>query len=167
MIPPSSKEVLMRRSPTGGLALAAILIAGLVAAGCGSSNENSSSSTPTPTKAEFLKKGNAICKKGNQQIGKSARTLFPNKGAKPTKAELTKFANDTLIPSVQSQINQIRSLGAPAGDKAQVNAIVSSAQSALNKGKKDPILLTSNGPGPFKKANQLANSYGLTVCGAS
>src|SRR5947208_11923325 len=101
----------MRRSPTGGLALLAILTVGLVAAGCGSSNSSSTTSTTALTKAEFLAKGNAICKKGNQQIGKAANKAFPKTGPKPSKAQLTKFATDTIIPSVQSQINQIKALG--------------------------------------------------------
>ena len=45
-----------------------------------------------------------------------------------------------------------------------MNAILNSAQSALDKGKKDPVLLT-NPPGPFKKANELAEFYGLKACG--
>jgi hypothetical protein len=159
----------MRRSPTGVLVFVAILIVGLVPAGCGSSNNSSSNSSSTAstaalTKAEFLKKGNAICRKGNQQINKAARKLFP-KNAKPSQAQLNKFATDTLIPSVQSQIDGVKALGAPAGDEAKVNAMVSTAQSALDKGKKNPALLTTNGPGPFKKSNQLTNAYGLTACG--
>jgi hypothetical protein len=138
---------------------------GLVAAGCGSSSNSSSTSTTALTKAEFLKKGNAICKKGNQQIGAAAQKLFPKSKGKPSAAQLNKFATGTIIPAVQGQINQIKALGAPKGDEAKVKAIVDAAQSALDKGKKDPALLTANGPGPFKQANQLTTSYGLTVCG--
>ena len=160
----------MRSSPTAWLAFVAILIVGL-ATGCGSSKSSSSSSssstsTPAITKAAFLKKGNAICHKGNRQIGRAANKLFARKHARPSKAELTKFATGTLIPLTQNDINQIRALGAPPGGKAKVNAILSSAQSALDKGKKKPLLLTSNGPGPFKKANQLSKSYGLKACAA-
>jgi hypothetical protein len=157
----------MRPSPTGGLALVAILTASLVAAGCGSSSKSSSTSTPAITKAEFIRKGNAICAKGNQQITTAANKLFPRTGPKPTNAQLRRFATGTLIPSVQSQIDQLKALGAPAGDEAKVNAIVSSAQSALDEGKKNPLLLTGNGPGPFRRANQLTKSYGLTTCGGN
>jgi len=152
-----------------GTALAATLVFGLGAAGCGSSKSKSnktSTSTPAITKAAFLKQGNAICKRGNQQIAKAANTLFPRTGPKPSKARMTKFATSTVVPSLQSQINQIKALGTPAGDQTKVNAIVSSAQSALDKGKKDPALLTSNGSSPFKKTNQLSRSYGLKTCAA-
>ena len=47
-----------------------------------------------------------------------------------------------------------------------MNAILDEAQSALDRGKKDPTLLASQKNDPFNKANQLAKNYGLTVCGS-
>jgi len=133
----------------------------LVLGACGSSKKK----TPALTKTEFLAKGNAICRKGNQQINAVGNRVFSRKH-KPTKAQALKFAKDTIIPSVQSQINGVRALGAPSGDQAKVSAIINAAQSALDKAKKNPIVLTQNGPDPFKKANQLSKAYGLTVCGS-
>jgi hypothetical protein len=160
----------MRRSPTGWLAFVAILTVGLIAAGCGSSNSSSTTSTTALTKAEFLKQGNAICKKGNQQINKVGHQTFSKKkypNGPPPKSALTKFTTDTAIPTIQTEIDGVKALGAPAGDEAQVKAIVDSAQSALDKAKADPTVLFQNNPknDPFAKSNQLANSYGLTACG--
>jgi hypothetical protein len=163
------KEVSMGRTNRSGvagwLALVSILTVGLLAAGCGSSKKTTTTTAAALTKAAFLKKANAICKRGNQQIGKVGQQIFSPK-KRPSQAQTMKFVTATVIPSVQSQIDQIRALGAPAGDQAKVNAIVTSAQSALDKGKKDPALLAGNGPGPFKKTNQLGRAYGLTVCGS-
>lgn len=158
----------MRRSRTWGLALVAILTVGLVAAGCGSSS--STSTTAALTKSQFLKQGNAICNKGNQQINKVAHQTFTKKkypNGPPPKSVQTKFVTDTVIPSVQSQIDGIKALGAPTGDEAQVKAIVDSAQSALDKAKADPTLMLQNNSknDPFAEANQLTKSYGLTACG--
>ena len=78
----------MRPRPTLVLALIVVLSVGL-AAGCGSNNKSSgsakstSTSTPAITKAQFLKEGNAICARGNRQIGNAANTLFPKSGGKP------------------------------------------------------------------------------------
>jgi len=157
----------MRSGPIGGLACVAIMSVGLVLAACGSNNN--STSTTALTKAEFLKKGNAICKKGNQQINKAAHQTFTKKKyptGPPPQSVQKKFATDTLIPTVQGEIDGVKALGAPAGDEAQVKAIIDSAQSALDKGKADPTLLLQNGKkDPFAKSNKLANAYGLTVCG--
>jgi hypothetical protein len=147
-------------------AIAALLIVGLAAAGCGSSSSSSSSTSTTAaiTKAAFLKQGNAICKKGNQEINAEGKKVF-SKTKKPTQAQMTQFATATLIPHIQAEISGIKALGAPKGDEAQVNAMVASAQSALDQGKKNPTLLVSNNSNLFKHTNQLTNAYGLTVCG--
>jgi hypothetical protein len=142
---------------------------GLVLVACGS-NSNSNSTTAL-TKAEFLKQGNAICKKGNQQINKVANQTFTKKkypNGPPPQSVQTKFATDTAIPNIQSQIDGVKALGAPTGDEAQVKAIIDSAQSALDKAKADPTILLQNNSknDPFAAANKLATAYGLTVCGS-
>jgi len=155
----------MRSTLTRGMTLAATLTLVLVAAGCGSSSK-STSSAPKLTKAEFLAKGNAICKKGNDQINLAGNKAFPKSKGKPSRARMIKFVTGTLIPSVQGQISGVKALGAPQGDEAKVNAIVTTAQAALDRAKKDPALLESNKSTPFAKANKLAKAYGLTVCGS-
>ena len=52
----------------------------------------------------------------------------------------------------------------------EVTAITDAAQSALDKAKSDPSLLTDQGGGqndPFTEANKLANAYGLDQCGSN
>ena len=157
----------MRSSLYGGLAVAAVLTVGLVLAACGSSN-NSTSTTAALTKPQFLKQGNAICKKGNQQINQTANQTFTKKkypNGPPPKSVQTKFATDTVIPNIQTQIDGVKALGAPTGDEAKVKAIVVSAQAALDKAKADPTILFKNSTDPFAKSNKLTNAYGLTACG--
>ena len=150
----------MRSSLYGGLMFVAMLSVGLVLAACGSSS-SSTTSTTALTKAQFLVKGNAICAAGNKATNKIANNTF-SKNKKPTQAQINEFAAK-ITPIIQGEINGVKNLGAPQGDQAKVNAIVNSAQSALNKIKADPTILASN-QDPFKQANQLAKSYGLTAC---
>jgi hypothetical protein len=151
----------MRSSLYGGLVFVAILSVGLVLAACGSSNSSTTSTTAALTKSEFLKKGNAICKKGNQQINQAAKAIFPPK-QKPTSAQRNKFAA-AAETSIQSQINQLRALGAPSGDQAKVTAMLATSQANLNKVKQNPALFTSN-QHLFAPAAKLLHAYGLTVC---
>jgi hypothetical protein len=158
-------------------ATAAMTAIGLVAAGCG----GGSSSTTTAatgatgatgaqgaalTKSEFLAKGNAICKKGNQAINKAAHQTFGPRGSgqKPSQSELHDFATKTLIPNIQEQITAIKALTPPSGDEAQVTKITDDAQAALDKAKQDPSALTGNGPDPFQQVNKETDAYGLTAC---
>jgi hypothetical protein len=138
--------------------LAAVLAVGLVVAACGSSSDDDAL-----TKAEFLKQGNAICAKGNKEIDAAANKTF-TKGQQPSKAQITKFAEDTLIPSVEGQIDDLRDLTPPSADEDQVNKILDEAESAVDKTKDDPSVFAQN-QDPFKKANQLAIDYGLKECG--
>jgi hypothetical protein len=138
--------------------LVCALAVGLVAAGCGSSDDDSL------TKAEFLKQGNAICSKGNKEINQGAKSTFTTK-QEPSKAELNKFAEDTLIPSVQGQIDDFRDLNPPSELEDQVNSFLDDAQAALDKGKADPSTLTSDKQDPFKDVNQTAVKLGLKACG--
>jgi hypothetical protein len=145
--------------------LVGVLAAGLIAAGCGSSDKSGEKSSIT--KAEFVKKGNAICAQGNKEIETQGQKVFgkdPNK--KPSKAKLEEFANTVLLPSVEDQVNKIRALGAPKGDEAKVKAILDAADQGIQKGKQDPLSLTNEGSDPFADANRLAKAYGLKVCGS-
>ena len=140
------------------------LIAVLAVAGCGGGD--SSSSTAALSKSEFLAQGNTICEKGDKAINEAGKKVFTQSQA-PSQATQEKFVTDTVIPSIQSQIDAIDALPAPSGDEDQVQAIVDAAQSALDKAKQDPSLITdqSQGSDPFAQANKLTDDYGLTKCG--
>jgi hypothetical protein len=140
------------------------LIAGLVLAGCGGGD---SSSTTALSKSEFVAQGNAICAKGDKEINAAAEKTFTQSQA-PSQATQEKFVTDTVIPSIQGQIDGIDALPPPSGDEDQVQAIVDAAQGALDKVKADPSSITGQGSGsdPFADANKLANAYGLDQCGS-
>ena len=153
----------MKRLKIG--AIAAALALTIAVAGCGGGSDDSSSSTAAAlSKEEFLAQGNQICAAGNKEIDAASKEVFSS--GQPSQAEIETFLTGTLIPSVQSQVDGIRALGAPAGDEDQVNAILDSAQSAIDAGKADPTTLEGNDD-PFAETNKLANAYGLTECGGS
>jgi hypothetical protein len=157
------------RFPIVVAAVAAIAIAGC---GGGSSSSTTGASGASGaqgaalSKSEFLAKGNAICAKGNREINAAGKKIF-TQSQPPSQAAEEKFVTGTVIPNVQSQINGIKSLPAPSGDESQVQAVVGAAQSALDKVKQDPSLITQRGSDPFAQANKLANAYGLTKCGSN
>jgi hypothetical protein len=149
----------MRRSFHAGLSLLAILSLALAISACGSSSSDTTT-TAALSKSEFLKKGNAICAKGNKQINQVAAQTF-TKNKKPTSAQLKQFTAQ-VAPLIQKQIDGVKALGAPAGDSAKVNQVTSEAQAALDKVKNDPQAFLHGDP--FKKANQAAKAYGLNAC---
>jgi hypothetical protein len=142
----------------GSIAIVAALSVALGAVGCGSS----SSTSPTVaalSKPQFVAQANAICTHGNQQLGPAGQAL----GNHPSKAQITAYVTGTFVPNVQSQIDALRALAAPAADTAAVKTMLDVAQANLNRVKSNPLLLAGNSP-PFAEFAKLAHPYGLTAC---
>jgi hypothetical protein len=149
---------------TGVIAITATLLVGLGAAGCGSSSKSTASSSSTPpalSKPQFLAQGNAICKQGNQRLGAAQRVL----GGNPSKAQVTSYVRSTFVPDIQSQIDEIRALGAPSADKATMSSMLDIAQADLNRVKSNPLLLATGHP--FANFAKLAHPYGLAACASN
>jgi hypothetical protein len=142
------------------LGLAAVTA--LVVAGCGGGGDDSTS-TSSLAKPAWIAKADAICKQGNQEIEQSANAQFGKQDQQPTDEQIQQFTNETVIPSVQRQIDQIRDLGAPSGDEDQVNEILDTVQADIDKAKSATTLPDD----PFADGNALATQYGLKVCGQS
>jgi hypothetical protein len=149
--------------------LAGALAIALIVAGCGGGNGNSTG-TASISKAEFEKKGNAICASGEKRVNAEVEEYVRENHLttqKPTQAQMTEIANTIAIPSIQRQIDEIRALGAPAGEEEQVSEVLAAVEEALEEIKQDPAkIMESESQVPaFAKANRLARGLGLDVCG--
>jgi hypothetical protein len=151
----------MKRKALWLLALA--LATGSVAAGCGGDDDDGGDGGGDAlSKEEFVAQGNEICTEGNAEIEAGAQEAFPEGQPTPETAEA--FVNDTLVPSVQGQIDDLRDLGIPEGDEDQVTEILDKAELALQDLKEDPTLAIGQGEDPFAEVNQELTDYGLTAC---
>jgi hypothetical protein len=155
--------------------LMGVLTIALIAGGCGgSSSDNEEEGTVTTgslTKAEFVKKGNEICKNGNEEIEagfqKFVKAHHITEKSPPSEEQSKEAAETILLPAIQKDISDIRALGLPKEDGKGAEEVLHAAEEALEKGEEDPVaLIESEGePASFKKANKLSREYGLTVCG--
>jgi hypothetical protein len=147
--------------------LSGVVAIAVIAAGCGSSSGDSSSASLT--KAEFLKQGNAICAKGNDEIEARFEAFGKehhlSQSKQLTEAELAEASETILIPTVRKQVDGIRALGAPSGEEQEVEKVLDAADEALEKAEENPKLLAAQNAGPFARANKLAREYGLVKCG--
>jgi hypothetical protein len=146
--------------------LAALAALALIVAGCGSGG-GSTETTSSLSKAEFVKKGNAICAEGNKEINEAFEEFVKERGLsktkKPPKAVREEAVETVLIPKIKKQVESMRALGPP---DEEAEAFVNAAEEALEKGEEDPTqFLKEESSGPFAKVNKLANEYGLTKCG--
>ncbi len=149
--------------------LAAVAAVALIAAGCGSSSSDTTGSETSAalSKSEFLKQGNAICAKGNEEVNEGFEEFVKERGLSktkaPSKAVQEEAVEAVLIPRISDELESIRALGPP---DEEAEAVLDAAEEGLEKGEEDPIqFLQEESNGPFAKANKLAREYGLTKCG--
>jgi hypothetical protein len=137
------------------------LVSLLLLAGCGGGD----SSTPSSniSKAQFIVKGDLICKKADKQQA-DALSIFlkenPN-GVSTTKEGQEEAVEALLVPSLKSESEDFNDLGAPSGDIA-AEEIVGELEEVVGQledspGKEQPEAL-------FKKLNAKAKQYGFKAC---
>ena len=149
-------------------AVAALVALAALVAGCGGGDETTDE-TVTLTKTEFIKQGDAICEKGNEEIEEGfedyaqENDLPQNK--EPSTEQGIEITETVILPNIQQQADEIRDLGAPEGDEEQVDELLTSLEDAIAEGEDDPESLFSGETDPFGKVNQLAKDYGFKVCG--
>jgi hypothetical protein len=169
--------------PNRELAVCTILAMSVVLGGCGGGGGGEKSTTShsklqllggdasvaeSPSKDQFLGEANRICLAGNVDISKAAEEAITRRQESPTIARLVKFGKNRALPLLQNELDQIKALPAPAGDRAKVKASIDQAQSDLDELKAKPLLFASLNPvGPFSGTNGPAKRYGLAPCGAA
>jgi hypothetical protein len=144
-------------------AAAAVLV--MLVAGCGGGDETTDE-TVTLTKAEFIKQGDAICKKGNDQSEKEAEEFAEENDFTLEKAsddQLEEAVSEVLVPSLNQQAEEIDALGAPEGDEEQVEELVVSLENAADEIEDKPGLVFEGEV--LEEPEKLAQDYGFKVCG--
>lgn len=134
----------------------------LLFAGCGGGDDETTSSL---TRAQFIKQGNAICKKSEEEKGKAIRALIskldPSKPISQKRKE--QLVVTVILPPYEQTTEDLKGLGTPEGDEEEVEDIIKEMEKAAKEAKADPgVAVTS--VRQFEKANKMATSYGLTSC---
>ncbi len=148
--------------------LAGVMAIAIVAAGCGSSSDDSTT-VVVLTKTEFIKQGDAICKRGSESLSQEAEDFADENNIdteKPTKEQQEEVIATVVGPALQTQAEELGELGAPDGEEEKTTAIVDALETGAEELEDNPgALLESSGKGPLDKANELANEFGFKECG--
>jgi hypothetical protein len=157
----------MQRRMMVVLPVAALFLAGLVVAGCGSSsNSSSTEATAAISKAEFVKQGNAVCVKGEKAQEAEINAYIKKHGLEnqePTKAQQTEIVETVFAPNIQSQIDGVKALGAPSGEEQQVDSALELSQQTLEKIEASPELAFGK-ENAFAAAGKQLHALGLKEC---
>ncbi len=145
----------MRTNRLLTIALAAALT--LTVAACGSSG---SKTAPALSKPAFIKKADAICKKGDAEISKAAGKVDSKK-----KSEIEAYYKMAATKSLV-QLHAVRALGFPSADADKLDKTLGTFEDAFKKVVKDPSTTEqlSSDKG-LKAANKTLSAYGFKRCG--
>ena len=165
---------MLRRRPRHGhadrksLRRHAVWVVALAVAACGG-DDNESTTTTTGaealTKREFLRQADQICLSGDSRIEAAADDLVAQ-GGEPPPSEVRRIALRIVVPGLEAEVRAIRALGAPAGDEAAVERILSATERGIAEIEADPERAIE-GPTPgLRRAGRLAREYGSAECGA-
>jgi hypothetical protein len=143
-----------------GLACAGVLSISLIAA-CGDGGEEAL------TKAEFIAEGNTICGRALQAIRDGAQSSFTQRGQVPSPEQIEGVIENSLVPEVDRQLEELADLEPPEQDSNRVGDILSEGQDGLEKVRATPMLVMSDERDPLKRYQELAGDYGLEACSQS
>jgi hypothetical protein len=149
-----------RRGLRGATATLAVVAAVAAAAGCGGSSKPTQSTTTAAaaiSRAEFVARANAICSQADPGLAVAQGALARH----PSPAQVAALVGGTIIPSVESQMSQIRALGTPTGDQATIARMLTLVHADLRKVRRHPALIATDVFGDFAK---VAHPYGLKAC---
>jgi hypothetical protein len=151
--------------------VAVALAVALIVAGCGSSGGELS--TSSISKAAFIKKLDAVCAKGNEQVEDNFAIYAKKTNFTPAKinenvseAEAAEIAKTVLLPAVRSEVAEIRDLAVPSGDQDRIEAMLSAIEEGIETTENIPKVVLKETSVGFGTATRLAKEYGLQVCGS-
>lgn len=137
----------------------------LLVAGCGGDDGDSTTVTSSSLgKAAWVKKVNALCEKNTDGMLQAMIRYGKANAGQPVKQVATGAVQTVVPPALRRQIEQIRALGAPEGDEAEVEAYLASLERGIetveSRKPKDIFTLQES----LKVTNQPAGAYGLEDC---
>jgi hypothetical protein len=132
------------------------LLAFAAAAGCGGEE--------TQSKAAWVEQADGICAAADEDLNSAAEDQFG--GTAPSVDDQAEFVTDQVVPSLQTQHDEISELASPEGSEEQASELLASLQSGIDELESDPSSITKTGAdAPLAKASELASELGLTDCG--
>jgi hypothetical protein len=166
-----------------GAAVICAMVAGLFAAGCGGSGAAAGSSAKTAssdpgnsgteaktatvslTKEKYIRQSEAICEKADEKQNSELKAyLKKNPKSQSSKAGQEKTIVTIGLPPIEAEVEELKELGPPHGEEAQIGEIIEGIEAAVKKAEEEPgRLLTSSGD-PFKQVGELASKYGFKAC---
>ena len=113
-------------------------------------------------KAAFVKRADKVCIAGAQSVYGEINKAFEASGRSATAASVS--AVEAFERMVRRVVGEIRELGAPRGDEAQVEAVLASMQQAVDTARERRVSSLEELAQLFGQSDSRAKSYGIEAC---
>lgn len=133
----------------------------------GSERSSAPVTTSSLNKPAFVKNANAICRRERARLLPEMNAYLKKQGSDGTAsgAFLADMFRAVFIPSIEREMEAIRGLGAPAGDRQEVEAILVAQEAAVEEMRSlESLSAIFDLGGRFAKADAKLQDYGLTGC---
>ncbi len=136
-----------------------------VFAGCGGDDSSDSDTTQVeaPTKAEYIAQADEICQTHSDKIDELTAEFDENTG----KEEVMTFTEETYIPTLQEEVDQLKELTPPEGEEEAVESMLTALDEGVGVLADDPEAVLNGGENPLADASAQAQEFGLKVCGST
>jgi hypothetical protein len=147
--------------------IAALAAAGAIAAaGCGGDDDDAEA----PSKAEYVASSNASCDRTQGEAGEAFERIV-GKG-RPSAAQAQRFLAEGVVPAIRENVTEREALTAPAGDEAEIEAMITAGKDALAEFERAAAdrsaavaLMSGKTPDPAIEFDSLSKEYGIDRCG--
>ena len=158
----------------GSLAVfASVAVVAIGAAGCGGGDEETSATATTGVTGfsgeapddpiSYHLAADKYCRQAERELDQAAADAFS--GQTPSPEEVADFVNESYIPVMRRQLEQIRTIPIPPGEEDAVNEIYDAFDEGLAQAEEDPEALVEGPPPGIEEASRLAAEYGFDDCG--
>lgn len=131
----------------------------------GNSGEAGGGNAKSTAQEEFINEANALCNKASAQFEKELQPYI-QKGLKAIAEDSTTIVEDLVVPGIEAEIDELRALGPPPEDRAEVEAIFAALEDAAEQAESDPEGFVGEETGGYAESERLAEAYGIDACGA-
>jgi hypothetical protein len=125
------------------------------------------SETTLLSKAQFVQRASALCRRLTKRKLAKTEAYLEEQSAQGVSRPvlLADAAKAVLMPIVEARIAGIRKLGVPAGDEAEVEAMLAGQEEGIEQVKALKKFVEGESLLPyFAESNKLFESYGLSAC---
>lgn len=116
------------------------------------------------SKAEFVKQADQMCRRERRAQLRRAGRITQELGEGDLEGNFEALSRRVLAPTHVNKAEEIRQLGAPRGDVAQIEALVKAMRQDSAALASDPAANPTEYTAALRRSTRLAGEYGFTEC---